>query len=512
MLLEGKTPQGRLHALATLGSLQQLDEMRLLRAMQDPHPAVRRHAVRLAEPLVGGASTKLKQQLLALGEDADDSVKMQLLYSLGEWNDPDAAKLLGQLLVEHAADPHLRAAALSSLSSENIATVFSQALPHLAEESGQAVVRPLLASAVRLADADLEKTILRGIAGGDAEPDYWQLDALAEWLDGKRREGKEVSEVLAALPPGATEKLLQTARAWLEGPTASAKQKRYALRLLMTPGVGTSEDLDRVAEFLSPRYPPLLQAYAVSALERRGDVAAIERLLADLNARGPERRRSILETLFRLPNGPSRLLEKIEQGVLSASILDARKKQQLQRSSDVNVASRAEQLFTASPSPDRDRVVLEHQHVAQLVGNPSSGKIVFEKKCASCHRLDGVGQAIGSDLANLRDRTVTSLLVAILDPNRAVEPRFFEYEIETEEGRLLTGLILSESESHVVLATGDGKQHTMPRRQIAALRTSGRSLMPEGLEKEISPQQLADLMAYVAASGVSSQAGPPDSG
>ena len=105
MLLEGKTPQGRLHALATLGSLQQLEEMRLLRAMQDAHPAVRRHAVRLAEPLVGGASTALKQQLLALGEDADANVQMQLLYSLGEWNDPDAAKLLGQLLVKHAADP-----------------------------------------------------------------------------------------------------------------------------------------------------------------------------------------------------------------------------------------------------------------------------------------------------------------------------------------------------------------------------------------------------------------------
>ena len=123
-----------------------------------------------------------------------------------------------------------------------------------------------------------------------------------------------------------------------------------------------------------------------------------------------------------------------------------------------------------------------------------------------------MGQAIGSDLANLRDRTAASLLVAILDPNRAVEPRYFEYEIETDEGRLLTGLILSESETHVVLATADGKQHAMPRGQIEALRTNGRSLMPEGLEKELSPQQIADVIAYVAASGQSVETDPPDPG
>ena len=59
-------------------------------------------------------------------------------------------------------------------------------------------------------------------------------------------------------------------------------------------------------------------------------------------------------------------------------------------------------------------------------------------------------------------------------------------------------------------ATTDGKQHTMPRSQITDLRTSGRSLMPEGLEKELSAQQLADLIAFVATAG--SVENPPDPG
>ena len=512
LLIEGEAPQARLHALCTLGGLDRLEEAILLKALEDPHPAVRRHAVRLAEPLLDSASLPLKRQLLALSKDADVNVRMQLLYSLGEWDDTDAAQLLGQLLIEHASDPFLRAAALSSLTSKNMSIVFAQITPHLGEEPMGFVLRPLFSSAAHLADEELETTVLRTIVGRDGEILPWQLDALAEWLDGKRRQGEKASGVLASLSSAAITRLLETARNWVDDPGATERQKRYALRLLMTPGVGSEEDFNRVGALLSSGNAPLLQAYAVSALERCGDAAATECLLTDLDTRAPERRRDILETLFRLPEGPSRLLDKIEQGGLPPSILDARKRQRLQRASDSNVADRANKLFTSSPNTDRDRVVREHQHIGKLVGNSVSGKVIFEKKCASCHRLDGVGQAIGSDLENLRDRTAASLLVAILDPNRAVEPRYLEYEIETDEGRVFTGLILSESETHVVLATADGKQHAMPRGQIEALRTNGRSLMPEGLEKELSPQQIADVIAYVAASGQSVETDPPDPG
>ena len=512
MAVEGKTPQGRLHALCTLNALEELEEATLLKALEDPHPAVRRRAVQLAEAFLHAPSAALKQRLLAMGEDADAHVKLQLLYTLGEWNAASAAQLLGQLLREHAADPYLRAAALSSLTDANIAAVFEQLAPHLGEESTKNILRPLVASAAHLADAELQKTVLRAIAGRDETVLPWQLDALAEWLDATCERDGKVRDVLSQMPPEAVEGLLETARAWIADPMATEGQKRYALRLLMTPDVGTEEDLDLVAELLAPEQTPTIQSYAVSALERRGDSAAIKRLLAGLDTRAPERQAGVLESLFRLPGGPSRLLKKIEQGELPATLLDTRKQQRLRSASDSQLAARAEKLFTAAPDVNRGRVLKAHEHVAGLDGDPRRGKLLFDKQCAACHQLAGVGHAIGSNLAALRDRTPESLLVAILDPNRAVEPRYLEYQIETLEGRLFTGLILSESEAYVVLGTADGKQHRISRQQIGELRTNGRSLMPEGLEKELSPQQLADVIAFVATGGNLVTHNPPDSG
>ena len=182
----------------------------------------------------------------------------------------------------------------------------------------------------------------------------------------------------------------------------------------------------------------------------------------------------------------------------------------MRNASDASVAKRSEAVFDTAPDPDRLRVLADHAEVANLEGDPLRGRDLFAKQCSACHALAGIGHALGSDLTTLRDRTPESLLVAILDPNRAVEPRYQEYQVETAAGRILSGLIMSESEGSVVLATADGKKHAMPRTQIVDFRTSGRSLMPEGLEKELSPQQLADLIAFVAAGG--SVTNPPDPG
>ena len=512
MVAGGKTPQGRLHALHTLNALERLNESTLVQALEDPHPAVRRQAIQIAEPFLQAPSPDLRERILALGTDPDSQIQLQLLYTLGQWSDDEAAQLLGQMLLQTCADPYLRIAALSSLNESNVAAVFEVIRPELGQAEMENILRPLFASLARLADPELQDKVLRALGSGQGTPQAWQLDALAEWLDARREPGGTVRGTLAQLPAEASNRLFKTARTWIVDPAATDQQKRYALRLLMTSDLGTPGDLDLVAELLSPEQSPKMQSYAVSALERRGDLAAIERLLADLAARAPERRAGILDSVFRLPLGPTMLLEKIEQGELTVSLLDAHRKQRLRNAADVSIANRAKALFETAPDKDRGRVLEQHAHVASLQGDPLRGKGLFEKQCSTCHELAGMGRAIGSNLATLRDRTPEALMVAILDPNRAVEPRYLEYQVENAEGRIFSGLILSESEANVVLATADGKKHTMPRQQIVDLRTSGQSLMPEGLEKELSPQQLADVMAFVAAGGSVATDHPPDSG
>ena len=87
--------------------------------------------------------------------------------------------------------------------------------------------------------------------------------------------------------------------------------------------------------------------------------------------------------------------------------------------------------------------------------------------------------------------------MAILDPNAAIEPRFINYQIETKDGRSLSGVVKAESSTSLTLAQGGGLEEKILRSDIAEIRASNLSLMPEGLEQGMTPQDLADLIAYL---------------
>jgi len=132
-------------------------------------------------------------------------------------------------------------------------------------------------------------------------------------------------------------------------------------------------------------------------------------------------------------------------------------------------------------------------------GDPKAGSAVFRKSCATCHRLEGSGSEVGPDLAALSDASPEALLVAILDPNRAFEAKYADYTVHVKDGRILSGLIAGESAHAITLRRQDGREDALLRSEIEAVSASGRSLMPEGIEKDVTPRDLADLVAYLGA-------------
>ena len=120
--------------------------------------------------------------------------------------------------------------------------------------------------------------------------------------------------------------------------------------------------------------------------------------------------------------------------------------------------------------------------------------------CAACHKIGDVGQQVGPDLLSVGDKSVTGLIVAILDPNRSVEARYVDYRAVTKDGRTLTGMIATETSTSVTLVGVDGKSHALLRTDIEELTSTGKSVMPEGLEKDLPPQEMADLIAFLRAS------------
>ncbi|HEV3236830.1 MAG TPA: c-type cytochrome, partial [Gemmataceae bacterium] len=129
------------------------------------------------------------------------------------------------------------------------------------------------------------------------------------------------------------------------------------------------------------------------------------------------------------------------------------------------------------------------------------GAEVFAKQCAGCHKLGGVGNEVGPDLASLGDKSPQGLLIAILDPNRAVEARYVNYLATTKAGLTFTGVLASETGNSVTLAGQDGKRQVILRTDLEELVSSGKSVMPEGLEKDIKHQDMADLIAHVRSLG-----------
>ena len=147
-------------------------------------------------------------------------------------------------------------------------------------------------------------------------------------------------------------------------------------------------------------------------------------------------------------------------------------------------------------------MVKEYAPALDLKGDIVKGRGVFKKSCAACHKLDGVGFDVGANLlAALPNKSGEDLLVAVFDPNREVDPRYVSYNVVTTDDRVLNGVVAAETLTGITLRRADGKDETILRSNIASLRSTGLSLMPVGLEKELPPQDVADLFAYLRIAG-----------
>jgi putative heme-binding domain-containing protein len=122
---------------------------------------------------------------------------------------------------------------------------------------------------------------------------------------------------------------------------------------------------------------------------------------------------------------------------------------------------------------------------------------VYRRACATCHRAEGQGVAVGPDLATVAGRSPDDLLVHILDPNREVAPAYVTYTVATTDGLVLSGLLAAETASDLTLKRAEGATDVVPRSRIEAIKASGVSLMPENLETQADPAAVADLIAFL---------------
>ena len=138
-----------------------------------------------------------------------------------------------------------------------------------------------------------------------------------------------------------------------------------------------------------------------------------------------------------------------------------------------------------------------YQESLKLKGDPASGQIVYRRECLNCHKLRGEGHEVGPSLETVQHRSPQEILIHVLDPNREVSPNFLDYAVRLADGRVLTGLIAAETDSGLTLRRAQNQEDTILRSEIDDITSSGKSLMPEGVEQKITIQEMSDLIAYL---------------
>src|SRR5690606_36227407 len=161
------------------------------------------------------------------------------------------------------------------------------------------------------------------------------------------------------------------------------------------------------------------------------------------------------------------------------------------------IRKQAQPLVAKIKTSTRQELIDQYQSALSQHGDASRGRQVFQKICAACHRLENTGHEIGPSLASFRTRGPEAILVNVLDPSREVNPQYVNYLVLTADGRSISGMIASETANSVTLRRAENATDTIERADIEEMRSSGLSIMPEGLEKQIDVQSMADLLAYL---------------
>jgi putative heme-binding domain-containing protein len=510
MAMTNADPLARVNALWVLESLSALDDPLLLHALNDPHPGVREHALRMAEPFLG-KSPPVANAALGMVKDPEARVVFQLALSLGDLQDTRSLNALAEIIGSRQQERWFRLAVLSSAS--NHAAEMFEAMLGRRQDFGSGEFLGQLASLIGIKHDPNE--VARFLSGlGHAKTPEAGLAGLAR--------GMRVAEVSELRVPGADAALtrylqngseaVQTA-AWevarhleldalVERAARDAVSNKLPVRTRLTAilalrGGRYSAVEPVLRRILDSHQESSIQAAAIGSLAAFDDPKIGTTLLADWKSYGPEARTQVVAALLNQRDRISVLLTALEKEQIEAASIEIVARARLMEDSDSSIASRAKAIFQNQNS-DRAKIVAEYHNAVKLNGDIGRGKKLFEENCAKCHTSRQNRGRVGPDLSSVNMKTKEELLTSIVNPSYAIEPRFTYYMVTTKDGRMYDGVISNETPGMITLRGGsDEGDETILRTNIAQMRASSLSLMPDGLEKILGRQGLADVIAYL---------------
>ncbi len=513
-------PQARLHAMWTLHGLKSLPDSILLQALQDAHAGVRENALILAEEYFE-MKPEILETVLQLAQDADARVRMQTALTLSTAPDEKTPEALLAIAKQDANDQWTRLALLCGAKHEPLHLL--QKLLQEKEWQSSAGAKELLAGltqqiGLRRQSSEIAATLeglstlafdeiltaaLDGLAAGLENSSEKKITAVA--LDAFAQR-ESISVVRASwrvrkalgLKIGASQAvLLQKANAVALNSAESTSRRLEHLALLEFAEFSQREAT--LYQLLDPKHPRDVQMAAIKQLGRVAQASVGKKLLSIWKSLSPDVRTHAGDILLYRARNHDLLLTALEKKEVTPGELNfhLERLRTLLYWSDEKIQRRAQKLFTDAGVVTRKEALEKMRPALALQGDAQQGREVYRELCVKCHRLGEEGEDLGPNLTEIFRKSAESLLQEIVDPNAAVESKFLSHVIRTTDGEFITGIIVNETDADITICGAGGERKTVRRDQIAELSATGQSLMPEQLEDGMTPQTLANLLAFL---------------
>jgi putative membrane-bound dehydrogenase-like protein len=483
--LTSKSQLARIQALRLLEGLNVVDEDMLLMLCDDPDPRIVEQAAMIADAHVAD-NKPLKDRIAKLVNNKDPRVRFRALlvarplplppkYGADHWEED--AMLIAAGERGGTALQKMLAATYAVQANVTDPDKFINRLARLAAASPNDHEHAIAIEAL-LTNTEfgrpglagfLNETIRRGTT----------LAQLKEKLDDKTR-----GQLDAAFAAAAQE--------------AAASDKKEEERCEAVDLLAYADDASKMLlPLASHDENQNVRLRAIAALAKSDDLEPWKQLLTDFPRDTPAIQRTVLDNILPSPKRTALLLDTIESGTLRPTIIDPIHAKLLLQQKNPAIKDRAAKLMASAVPADREKALAAYKAALNLKADTKHGGEVFQKRCSICHKINNVGVSFAPDISDSRERSPLQLLTDIIEPNRAIDSNFFSYSAITTDGHVHNGVLAAETSTSVTLKQQEGKSETLRRDEIEELHNDGVSYMPEGLEKDIPLQDMADLISYI---------------
>ncbi len=507
-----------LESLWALHLVGGLDEETALKTLDHADPYVRLWTAKLVCDESRIAPKLAAELACRAAVEPDVEVRSQLACSARRLPARDALPIVRALLsrAEDAGDIHIPMLiwwAIESKAGTDPDTVLA-----MFEEPalwGRPIVRGTIA-----------ERLMRRFAAAGTRADLdrcGRLLAMAPGPDDARRlmagfEAAYAGRSLAGLPAGLAEAVAKYSKQSLSIGLRQGKPEALAeaIRLLADERADRAkllQILQVVGEVRRPAVVPLvlklachspdnaLRSAALSTLAAYDDPAIATEVLASYANMSDDVQDAAQRLLVTRRTWAARFVEAIERRSIDSQTVPREVVDKLVVLGDADLTQRASRVFgpirPAAPADLRAEIDRLAAVVRSGSAVPKPGRLLFERTCARCHTLFSKGGKVGPDLTTYRRDDLETMLLNIVNPSAEIREGFSTSILATADGRVLTGVVVEQDKNIVVLRVDDGRDLTIARDEIDAIKSSPKSLMPEGLLKGLGDQEVRDLFAYL---------------